>query len=297
VAVRVGIAGFDYPDWNGVVYPPRVRGSQRLHYVAGYLDLLELNSSFYRIPAPAAVARWGTVLADRPHLRFSVKLWQGFTHGAAWPEAGDGAAFRAAVAPLVEAGRLSAVLAQFPWHFADGSAARARLKQVAELCAGLPLVVEVRHASFAEAPALAFLRGLGAALATLDMPLARESLRPHELVTGALGYVRLHGRNAGAWFDPKAGRDQKYDWLYSGAELAEWVPRIERLAAQCAEVLVVTNNHFRGQAFANALELLAAVQHTLVAVPEPLLVAFPRLLAIARPQAPPPAQAELFPLR
>jgi uncharacterized protein YecE (DUF72 family) len=294
VTVHVGIAGFDYADWNGPVYPPGVRGTDRLRFVADYLDLMEINSTFYRIPPPRNAARWVAAVADHPGFRFTAKLWQGFTHRPEVPEPADAAAFRAAVAPLLESGRLAAVLAQFPRRFQDGAAARERLTRIAEVGQGLPLAVEVRHASFARGEALAFLQSLGLSLATLDMPLEGEDLAPHELRTGSLVYVRLHGRNQAAWFDPRAGRDQKYDWLYSAAELREWTGRIQRLAAEATQVLVVANNHFRGQAFANALELVAALGGRPLPVPATLLTAFPRLAEIARLDPPPPAQGTLF---
>jgi uncharacterized protein YecE (DUF72 family) len=282
VAAHVGIAGFDYADWEGRVYPQGLaRGRRRLEWIARFVRLIEINSSFYGIPSAASAAGWAEAVAGTPDFRFTAKLWQGFTHAEGWPPAAAAAAFRAALEPLCASGRLLAVLVQFPWKFADGPAARERLVAIAHAFGGLPLVLEVRHASFGTSDALDFVRGHGFSLATLDMPRSKASLAPHDHLTGPLAYVRLHGRNVREWFRKEAQRDQRYDYLYAPAELARIVERVRRLADRAEATIVVANNHFRGQALANALELEAALTGGKVAVPEPLLATYPRLLGIA----------------
>jgi uncharacterized protein YecE (DUF72 family) len=145
------------------------------------------------------------------------------------------------------------------------------------------VVLEVRHRSFAEPSAVESVRELGWSFADLDMPLGKDSLRPHELVTGPLGYLRLHGRNDEAWFRKDAGRDAKYDYLYGPREVGELVARVRRLMERCGETVVIANNHFRGQALANALEIMAAILEGKVRVPEGLQAAFPRLGGVAKP--------------
>ena len=78
---------------------------------------------------------------------------------------------------------------------------------------------------------------------------------PGSWTTGPLGYVRLHGRNAEAWFDRDAHRDRKYDYLYSEKELAPWIQRINEIAERTDSTYVITNNHFGGKAVANAFQL------------------------------------------
>jgi uncharacterized protein YecE (DUF72 family) len=108
--IHVGPAGWSYKDWAGQVYPkPQPRGFDPLTYLAKYFDVIEINSSFYRIPEPKTTARWMERVANHPRFRFTAKLWQGFTHeGTA--TAADEATFRHAMAPLHEAGKLGAVL-------------------------------------------------------------------------------------------------------------------------------------------------------------------------------------------
>lgn len=122
----------------------------------------------------------------------------------------------------------------------------------------MPIVVEIRHRSFlegGEGGGLPFLESLGLGFVNIDLPRARTSPPPTSITTSDVGYFRLHGRNAKAWFDPKAGRDDKYHYRYSKSELLALLPLIETIANYTAVTYVVTNNHFRGGAPANALEL------------------------------------------
>src|SRR5262249_13549308 len=155
--------------------------------------------------------------------------------------------------------RLGAVLLQFPFFFANAEPARERLRRLADSLrgAGAPLVVELRHNSWTGEPGLAFLRDAGLSIANIDLPLASTSVAPATRRTGPVAYVRLHGRNAEKWFRKDAGRDDKYDYLYGAEELDEWISRILELHDEADRTFVITNNHFRGQAVTNALELRA----------------------------------------
>ena len=115
--VRIGPAGWSYKDWEGVVYPAAPgRRFDQLAYLARYFDAIEVNSSFYRIPPPAHAVSWARRTASNPDFRFTAKLYRGFTHEKA-VEPGDAEAFRRFLDPLAEAGRLGALLVQFPWSF------------------------------------------------------------------------------------------------------------------------------------------------------------------------------------
>src|SRR6185436_5670378 len=83
------------------------------------------------------------------------------------------------------------------------------------------------------------------------------SITGTRLVTGPVGYIRLHGRNAKAWFSKEAGRDEKYDYLYSRDELRLWEEAIREMEAE--KLFVILNNHFQGKAIANALMLMKAL--------------------------------------
>jgi uncharacterized protein YecE (DUF72 family) len=138
-------------------------------------------------------------------------------------------------------------------------------------------VLEVRHRSWSSDEAVAFLRGLGANVAALDLPAFSEHLPEDAPTIGRLGYLRLHGRNAAAWFDPKAGRDARYDHRYAPAEVEHLAARASRIAAASERTLVVANNHYGGKAVAVALELKARLGGRPVPAPDTLLDAFPDL--------------------
>lgn len=253
-AVRIGPAGWSYKDWNGTVYPSsQGRGFDQLAYLADLFDTIEVNSSFYRTPPPTHATSWLRRTSFNPHFRFTAKLFRGFTHEKELPPAEEARAFRRFLDPLHEEGRLGAVLLQFPWSFKDGPEARERLQALFDLFPPYPKVVEVRHSSFATDEFLRFLEDAGTGIAAIDQPLFHDSIKPGAVASGDLGYVRFHGRNYAKWFNHQESWE-RYDYLYSPGELEPWVERIGELA-RTRDTYVITNNHFRGQAVVNALEL------------------------------------------
>ena len=119
-----------------------------------------------------------------------------------------------------------------------------------------PLAVEIRHASWLRREPMTFLHEHGLGFVNIDLPQGRGSPPPTAFATSDTGYVRLHGRNSAAWFSKGAGRDQKYDYRYSPEEVKEVVRRVQTVRGKTLVTYVVTNNHFRGQAPANALEII-----------------------------------------
>ena len=101
-------------------------------------------------------------------------------------------------------------------------------------------------------------------------------------MTGEIGYLRMHGRNYDAWFSKDAGRDEKYDYLYSEDELDSIMERIEKLREGARLVVVIWNNHFRGKAVTNAFQSLHHLLGEKLSVPPVLLKANPGLKNIAR---------------
>lgn len=281
--VWVGPAGWSYEDWKGPVYPPGApRSFDPLAYLARFFDLIEINSTFYRPPSPRAVESWARRIRDRERFRFTVKVWKDFTHG----EAGEREAreFASALQPLSAEGRLGALLLQFPFWFRDGPKARRRLADLARWFAGTaPLNVEIRHTSWLNREPMTWLHEHGLGFVNIDLPEGRSSPPPTSFATSEVGYVRLHGRNAEAWFDKGAGRDQKYDYHYDGGEIDEWVRRVREIGGKTQVTYVVANNHFRGQAPANALQIMAQIADRRVPVPRRLAEKFPELLEEGEP--------------
>ena len=250
--VRIGPAGWSYKDWEGIVYPPHGSRFDHLAYLASYFDTIEVNSSFYRIPPPAHGASWARRVAANGRFAFTVKLYRGFTHEKE-PEAGSVDAFRRFLSPLAEAGRLGAILLQFPWSFRNDEAARERLDSLFAAFREYPLALEVRHATFQTEEFAKILDEREVGFVNIDQPLFSDSVKPAEIVTGPLAYVRLHGRNYQKWFAHEQSWE-RYDYLYSEKELKPWAERVTRMSEE-KDVFVVTNNHFRGQAIINALDL------------------------------------------
>lgn len=195
--------------------------------------------------------------------------------------------FREAIAPIVESGRLGALLLQFPQSFHPTDAALAYLDELLDRFGDLPCVAEFRHAGWDAPEPIAHLRARRAGFCNIDQPAVAATLRPTELVTAPTAYVRFHGRNAAAWFPPP-GVDvpvaQRYDYLYALDELHPWIASIRRIAEEGADTFVITNNHFRGKAAVNALQIKAALEGAQVEVPDTLLAAYPILAPIARPK-------------
>jgi uncharacterized protein YecE (DUF72 family) len=261
----------------------------RLRYYAGAFDTVEVNSSYYAIPDVVTVARWAA--RTPPGFLFNVKAYalmtghhprpqtlpadvqrllppaprrtrRGEIEAAEFPaEAIDEAfrLFRAALAPLVEAGKLGHVLFQFaPWVRFD----RAWLEYVTSLPARLPEsrpAVEFRHRSWLTDHAvdtLTALRAAGVSNVVVDGPVDAGSVPRLPEVTAPLSVFRLHGRNAEGWTRQLRGEEpavrEKYDYLYTDAELRELLAEIEQAADVADEVHVSFNNNNRDYPVRNA---------------------------------------------
>lgn len=283
-SLRVGTAGWSYEDWNGIVYPPSPpRGFDRLALLASMFDTNEVNSTFYRIPDARMTESWVRRVAHNPRFAFAVKLFQGFTHGR---DAGESekTEFLRALEPLRNAGRLGAVLIQLPVSFRAGPESRERLEKVLRGFDGLPLAVEFRHSSWDRPETVDLLARHGAAFVNIDQPWLGENLRATDHTEGPLAYYRFHGRNAQEWFSPQTTVEKRYDYLYETRELAPWAERIADAVRKDPErpVFAILNNHFRGQAVANAVQLRHLITGEAGTVPETLLGAYPALEGIAR---------------
>jgi uncharacterized protein YecE (DUF72 family) len=278
--IRVGTAGWDYPDWYGKVYPkPKPKKFDPLQYLSGYFNTIEINSTFYR-PAQAAIARgWAGRVAGNPDFRFTAKLWRRFTHERDSPwTAGEVKAARQALDALQDEGRLGAVLLQFPWSFRQGEDSRRWLEKLFHDFVHLPLVLEVRHGSWSSPDVLGWLMESGVGLVNVDQPQFANSRRPSAHATGPVGYVRLHGRNYREWFRKDADRNSRYDYLYTEQELAPWVERIRQVESRTREVYAVTNNHHLGKAAVNAEMIESMLLEQKVPAIPLLLEQYPREL-------------------
>jgi uncharacterized protein YecE (DUF72 family) len=288
-----GTAGWSYPDWVGPVYAAKPAAQEsRLAFLSRYFDLVEINASFYAPLAPAQCRRW--LEETRPDFLFTAKLWQRFTHerGAAAEE--DHLTYTRGVAPLASAGRLAGLLIQFPWSFRCTADNGHYLDELLSRYRALRPSVELRHGSWESEETMARLAAAGAGLVNLDQPAHRDGIPLRAAVCGDSAYFRLHGRNAANWFDRKAGRDGRYDYLYSPTELDEVAAALRSTAQRAQRILVIGNNHFRGSAVANVLQLKAMILGRKVTAPPRARATFPCLEAVSVGEEDPTAQGELF---
>ncbi len=294
--ITIGTSGWHYPDgqgtWNGIFYPAkRAKGFDELAYYAEHFDSVEVNSTFYRQPDPGHARGW--VRRTPATFGFAVKLFQKFTHpdmflegrpAADWDiTEGDLDAFRTGIDPIVSAGRLLALLMQFPASFHGTEETRAYLDWLLTQWAGYPLAVELRHRSWSDDAegTCALLDRHHAAWVHIDEPKFGGSIRQdlhgttsrlvstltRSAPSAASCYIRLHGRNAAQWW----GRgDERYDYLYSPTELAPFAEAARQAAADGQRrVLIYLNNCFAAKSAANA----ALLRHQLG---EPLPGEYPR---------------------
>lgn len=276
-----GIAGWSYADWANIVYPPGTK--DQLAYIARYVDAIEINSTFYRPPNARTAASWLRRTEDLPGFFFSAKLHQDITHrGLLEPETVR--AFHEGLAPLVSAGRLKHLLAQFRYDFDASPAHREHLAKIHTAFSGVTnLTFELRHNSWQSSRAMDFLRSMDDTVANLDYPTARDSFNLHVCEIGKDRYLRLHGQNRAAWFSAKAGRDETYNYLYSRKELEGLSARILRIAKTARSLTVIANNHYEGKEVTNALQLKAITTGRSVSFPKGLLAKYPEARESATP--------------
>lgn len=257
---RVGVAGWSYPEWNGVVYPKNFpTGFHPLQYLARRVDLVEINCSFYQPLKPEIVKLWISKVEANPDFKFTAKLHRCFTHERVVDSAVV-EAFKKGLWPLKRSGRLGAVLMQFPWAFRFTAENREFLIQLRRAFREFPLVAEMRHSSWLSEEATGTFLDHRIGFCNIDQPDYTRAMPPTAQLTSAIGYVRLHGRNPQnslGHFDRSASgtRGRQHDYLYSEAELTEWVKRIERVNRFAESTFVVFNNDSAGKSVVNALQL------------------------------------------
>jgi uncharacterized protein YecE (DUF72 family) len=271
--ILIGTSGWNYPTgkgtWNGIFYPARGRGRPRgsrpfdeLSFYAEHFDTVEVNSTFYGVPSAATTRGW----AERtpPGFEFSLKLYQKFTHPEMFHKASgkdpwdlggkDVDEWRRALDPLAAAGKVGALLAQFPASFKNEPDSVGYLEWLLEQFKDYGVAVELRHRSWSDNPVetLRLLEASNAAWTQIDEPKFRQSirqdLRPN---VRSFYYLRLHGRNAAKWWKHEKSED-RYDYLYTSEELEPFSEALEDASHSVRKAYLYTNNHFSAKSVANA---------------------------------------------
>ena len=293
--LRCGVAGWSYPPWDTSVYPrPKPRGFHPLEYLSRYLDAIEINTSFYRHLRPEVTRLWLNKVEANPDFQFTAKLHREFTHERCLDER-SAEAFRRGLRPLREAGKLGCVLMQFPWSFRFTEENRDFLIRIRRAFSEFPLVAEMRHSSWMRDEALGLFIDYHIGFCNIDQPQRQSAMPPGACLTSSIGYVRLHGRGYGRWFQEferpsrEAGRK---DYLYSPEELAEWKDRINHIRRFADSVFVVTANDEGGRSVVNAVQMQSLLGQAKDSIPRTLARSYRRELASFRPDG--PVQETLF---
>ena len=289
-AVRVGTASWTDPTLlKSGWYPKGANDAEsRLRFYATQFPIVEVDATYYYLPREEQAGLW----VDRtpPDFVFNIKAFSLLTghptRRKAVPEdlmgevasehrdkerlyashlSPDGQAevwrrFRDALLPLDSAGKLGAVLMQYPEWFTPRRSSREELAAIRDRLPGYQVCVEFRNAAWLSTDrdrdrTLGLLRDLDLPLVCVDMPQGfRSSVPPiAETTSPALSVVRFHGRDPEAW--QKKTVTERFRYLYNEEELAEWVPKVDHLAESAREVHVLMNNCFRDQAVTNARQL------------------------------------------
>ncbi|OFW46524.1 MAG: hypothetical protein A3J29_23900 [Acidobacteria bacterium RIFCSPLOWO2_12_FULL_67_14b] len=287
---RVGTSGWNYPTgrgtWNGIFYPlpeDRERGFDELRFYAERFNTVEVNSTFYGQPRANVTLGWVRRTPDG--FDFSIKLFQKFTHPGMAVDPGpvtqdDVDQFKGGIEPVAAAGRLGAVLAQFPPSFHRSPEAEAYLDWLLRTFASYSIAVELRHRSWSDdaAATRALLDAHDAAWVQIDEPKFDSSIRQELRPNGReVFYARLHGRNAAQWWDHEEAED-RYNYLYSPAELAPIAQKARDARALVKKVYLYLNNHFSAQSVANATTLRKMLDEPVTArMPAELVERYPEL--------------------
>lgn len=270
----------------GRFYPPGVTSAEaRLRYYAEQFGIVEVDSTYYAPPSPRNSELWVARTPD--DFVFNVKAFAWLTHHAAAPDRlpdwlrarlpddvrGRRSVYardvrerelelvwqlhREALAPLAEAGKLGALLFQFPPWFVPSRENRDYLRALPERLPDWPLAVEFRGGGWLEpdsaARTLALLEEAGLAYTSVDEPQGfPNSSPPIAAVTAPLAVVRLHGRNAGTWESRTGAASDRFKYLYSDEELEEWVAKVREMAAGARAVHVLFNNNYEDWGMQNA---------------------------------------------
>lgn len=263
MGIYIGTSGWSYPKgggtWRGHFYPS---GARELEYYSSIFPVVEVNSTFYRLPPASMSESW--VKRTPKDFKFSVKLWQKFTHPkmftaqtgeAAFISNEDVEVFKEGIRPLKEAGKLAVVLAQFPPSFYNDENSRKILGAIIAFFSCYPLAVELRHKSWSDDKHIEeLLESNSVSWVNVDEPKFDSSIAEELPLTSDIAYFRFHGRNREMWW--KGDSETRYKYLYGDTELERLAERIKKASENVKQTFVFFNNHWQGYAPRNAIKLL-----------------------------------------
>lgn len=284
---NIGTAGWSYKDWVPNFYPKNQSGGfDWLQFYSHYFNCVEVNASYYTYLSPRIVEAWIKKVTDADDFIFHIKLHQDFTHKRKY-DVQNIKAVRYNLDLLKKCERLGGLLIQFPYSFPfDGSSVE-HIKKLRDIFPDISCFVEVRHSSWHNDLAFELFKENDLTFCTIDQPQIGQAIEFEPIITNDKAYIRFHGRNIEAWkkslsnFGKKQTYEEqssRYSYLYSPGELIEIEQKIKLIERKVKEVNVIMNNHPKGDAVANAFELIHLLENkTKVEMPPTIIQAYPRL--------------------
>ncbi|MFH1400572.1 MAG: DUF72 domain-containing protein [Nanoarchaeota archaeon] len=260
--LAVGTSGYSYDEWASYFYPSSLKGKEMLQFYAQFFDMVEINSTFNHIPPAEMMGR----IAQKapPQFVFSIKVFRAVTYDRDMDMVQP---FLESMMPMVSLGKVKCFVLQFPFTFEDTEANRAFIVQLKRVFT-LPLVAEFRSPKWVSEDAFSFLESNDIGFCCVDEPRLKGLFPPIARVTSQIGYVRFNGRNVGSWFHPATPQD-RFDYLYSDAELKEWVPKIKAMANLTQDFFVIFSNFPKASAVRNAATLSNLLEAKHIELPPP----------------------------
>lgn len=240
-------------------YPAGLKPAEYLSYYARFFPIVEVNTTYYRVPSQRMVEGWVRRTPDA--FIFDVKPPRELTSTPETPrgdkpepDADIASAFADALAPLAESGKLGAITFQFPPSYRNTEEHQEYLRLLPELMPGLPIAVEFRRRDWLDEEhaeeTLALLEEAGLSYTMADEPqFGTGSVPPVYGVTNPrLAIIRFHGRNAETWYNFAGSSRDRFNWEYTTEELEEWRGKIESAQeiADSVHVFFNTNNADQG---------------------------------------------------
>lgn len=283
--ILTGPSGWAHAQWQGLFYPnTQSKNFHQLEFTSRYFDTVEVAASYFSPLRPEISQLWARLVGGNSRFQFSVRTWRQLVQ-CQHLEAKDVAAFREGIRPLEEAGKLGAVLVQFPASFRYSPETRQRVIELRRALKGLPVVAEFRHVSWMEEDALALLIDYHLGIANLDQSLHARAMPPTAFLTSPVGYVRLCGRNP-------AGSAPGQPYRYSMDELAEWTHRIRKVSRYARRTFVVMANDAGASSLVNGFQMKDLLGLADTRAPRELVRRFQRELGSVHPDQ--PLQTDLF---
>lgn len=236
---------------------------------ASVFPIVEVDTFFYAIPKIETVKKW--LLETPASFKFILKAYHAMTlHPSPKKfyeqESEMYAAYFAAIEPLVQAGRLQAILFQFSSQFICETETILYLKRLRKIFRQYPVALEFRHASWYEkanfAQMVAFMHEHQFVLVTVDEPQVSGKSVPFVpmVETGSFDFWRLHGRNQVGWTAKSPNwRQLRTLYDYSEKEIQEFARLLDEKSKRQRESIVIFNNNSGGHAAGNARALIQAL--------------------------------------